>query len=94
MKYDIEITKEQLRSPSHDDDGHDIAAGMPDTSQQLVHSLILECSETGAIRKMAITRPMPLAEIFYTFKVAMQRRRENDRQLAATLCKGVCRIIY
>jgi hypothetical protein len=63
-------------------------------SAQLAHRLILECSETGKTREVAITRPMPLAEIFQAYKLALQRRREDDRQLAATLCKGVCRLIY
>ena len=57
-------------------------------------SLILECSQTGRTMRMALNRPMALADLFNTFKVALQRRRDDDRQLAATLCRGVCRIIY
>ena len=60
----------------------------------IVHRLILECSETGKAREVKISRPLPLTEVFHAFKVALQCRRQDDRQLAATLCKGVCRIIY
>ncbi len=61
---------------------------------QLVCSLILECSKTGKTKEVKLKRPLSLAYIFYSYKIALQRRRENDSQLSAYLCKGICRLVY